>query len=215
MIGVTPNIKRYDCPGQQDKANHVASILAWAQAAGKATGIVTTTKITDASPSGTYGHVANRDWECDVDVVGTGNDPDSCDDLAEQLILLEPGKNIDVILGGARRKFLPKDVKDSEGFPGQREDGKNLIESWKSQHENGVYVETASDLSAVDASVTKKLLGLFATEDLSYYHEQKENGDPSLAQMTQKAIEILSQNKNGYFLFVEGGRIGKQSLITI
>lgn len=48
--------------------------------------------------------------------------------------------------------------------------------------------------------------GLFAQSHL-HYHLEKEAGEPSLREMTQKAIQILQKEKNGFFLFVEGGRI--------
>jgi alkaline phosphatase len=63
---------------------------------GKSTGVVTTTRITHASPSGTYAHIANRDWENDAEVRRSGQDPTVCDDIAEQLVLKSPGKNIKV-----------------------------------------------------------------------------------------------------------------------
>jgi alkaline phosphatase len=210
-IGVTSDVLRGNCTAQQNVNNHVKSILALAQAAGKSTGVVTTTRITHASPSGTYAHTANRDWECDKDVVNSRQDPDSCDDIAEQLILLDPGKNVDVILGGGRRKFIPDSQQDSEGSTGDRTDGKNLIETWKLQKtENGLnatYVEKLEELRNVDAQKTDALFGLFSSDHIAYYHEQAENDDPSLTEMTEKAIEILQKNPNGFFLFVEGGRI--------
>jgi hypothetical protein len=64
--------------------------------AGKSTGVVTTTRITHASPSGTYAHIANRDWENDAEIRNSGQDPDVCDDIAEQLVNGIPGKNIKV-----------------------------------------------------------------------------------------------------------------------
>jgi alkaline phosphatase len=64
--------------------------------AGKSTGVVTTTRITHASPSGTYAHIANRDWENDAEIQNSGQDPDICDDIAEQLVNRIPGKNIKV-----------------------------------------------------------------------------------------------------------------------
>jgi alkaline phosphatase len=66
------------------------------QDAGKSTGVVTTTRITHASPSGTYSYIANRDWENDAEVRNSGQDPDLCDDIAEQLVNKVPGKNINV-----------------------------------------------------------------------------------------------------------------------
>lgn len=66
------------------------------QDAGKSTGVVTTTRITHASPAGSYAQVANRDWENDAVVKSSGQDPDKCDDIAEQLINSVPGRNIKV-----------------------------------------------------------------------------------------------------------------------
>ncbi len=66
------------------------------KAAGKSTGVITTTRITDASPAGTYGHVAERDWENDAAIKSDGQDSELCDDLPEQLVLREPGKSINV-----------------------------------------------------------------------------------------------------------------------
>jgi alkaline phosphatase len=66
------------------------------QGAGKWTGVVTTTRITHASPAGTYAQVANRDWENDAAVKSSGQDPDMCDDIAEQLVNSLPGRDIKV-----------------------------------------------------------------------------------------------------------------------
>ncbi|CAL8134234.1 unnamed protein product [Orchesella dallaii] len=206
-IGVTSDVQLGNCTAQKIPANQVSNILAWAQAAGKSTGIVTTTRVTHASPAGAYAHTSHRDWESDIDIPLDGKD---CEDIASQLILREPGKNINVILGGGRRKFLPFNFTDSESQNGEREDGKNLIDIWKSKNEpnvNATYVETVDDLKNVDAAKADYLLGLFAPSHLAYFHEQAPDQDPTLTEMTEKAIEILSKNPKGFFLFVEGGRI--------
>ena len=65
--------------------------------AGKSTGVVTTTRVTHASPAGAYAHIADRDWENDAYVSSSGQDPKVCDDIAKQLVLNDPGKNIKVI----------------------------------------------------------------------------------------------------------------------
>lgn len=85
-IGVTPTVKFNNCTLSQNPANQVNSILAWAQAAGLSTGIVTTTTVTHASPAGTYAHTANRDWENNAKVEESGQDSNECDDIAEQLV---------------------------------------------------------------------------------------------------------------------------------
>lgn len=54
---------------------------------------MTTTRVTHATPAGSYAHAANRDWEDDLAVALDGADPDTCDDIAEQLVLSDPGRN--------------------------------------------------------------------------------------------------------------------------
>lgn len=76
------------------KGNQVTSVLEWAQKRGKATGIVTTTKITDATPAAAYSHSADRNWEDDSKL--RESDKDLCKDIARQLIEDEPGRNIRV-----------------------------------------------------------------------------------------------------------------------
>lgn len=68
------------------------------KAAGKGTGIVTTTRITHATPAGTYAHVANRDWEDDRAQSLDNVDSSTCDDVAEQLVRNSPGNNFKVCL---------------------------------------------------------------------------------------------------------------------
>lgn len=64
---------------------------------GKSTGFVTTARVTHASPAGTYAHVANREWESDRAMENYKINSVLYDDIAEQLVLREPGKNFNVI----------------------------------------------------------------------------------------------------------------------
>jgi len=68
------------------KEQEYESLMMWAQHAGKATGIVTTDRLTGASPAGTYAHSASRDWE-GVGVTG-------CADIAAQLVRDSPGHGV-------------------------------------------------------------------------------------------------------------------------
>lgn len=74
-------------------------------------------------------------------------------------------------------------------------------------------VNSGSELRAMNCHETDFLLGLFAPEEIAYYHDQQRMDQPSLAEMTDKAIRILSRNPNGFFLFVEGARIGINKVI--
>ncbi|XP_026462591.1 alkaline phosphatase-like [Ctenocephalides felis] len=214
-IGVSANVTRKNCETMADTNNHVHSIAKWAQDKGKATGIVTTTRVTHASPAGTFAHTADRDWESDTDVIKKGKaDPLKCRDIAHQLIHQEPGKNFKVILGGGRGKFLPNNTYDEEQELGQRSDGRNLIEEWKTEmgkKGKSEYVWNKKQLDAVDADKTDFLLGLFESSHCKYHLDvvdgNLESKEPSLAEMVAKAIDILGKEKKGFFLFVEGGRI--------
>ncbi|XP_052895261.1 membrane-bound alkaline phosphatase-like [Anopheles moucheti] len=208
-IGVTAAVNYGNCAASNDPRNHVQSIMAWAQAAGKATGIVTTTRVTHASPAGTYAHTASRDWECDADVARTGGDPAQCPDIATQLIYGDTGKNLRVILGGGRRKFLPRTMKDEEGYRGQRQDGANLISQWYYGKPLGTarYVSNRQDLMALNLTEVDYLLGLFSADHLKFHLDARPEVDPTLGDLTYAAIRTLQKYPEGYVLFVEGGKI--------
>ncbi|XP_053675176.1 alkaline phosphatase, tissue-nonspecific isozyme-like [Anopheles nili] len=208
-IGVTAAVNYSNCAASNDPRNHVQSIMAWAQAAGKATGIVTTTRVTHASPAGTYAHTASREWECDADVVRTGGDPAHCPDIATQLIYGETGKNFRVILGGGRRKLLPRTVKDEEGIRGQRLDGANLISQWYYGKPLGSarYVSTRQELMALNFTEVNYLMGLFSSDHMRFHLDARKEVDPTLPDLTYAAIQMLQKYPEGYVLFVEGGKI--------
>ncbi|XP_044728753.1 membrane-bound alkaline phosphatase-like [Chrysoperla carnea] len=211
-MGVTAAVKRKDCKAQSDPNNHVTSIAQWALDAGKAAGIVTTTRVTHASPGGTYAHTANRDWECDTDIIKDKQDPSICPDIATQLITSSPGKHYKVILGGGRREFLPMNVTDEEGSQGHRSDGINLIKTWQKEKQkaglNAKYVWNRNQLLEATAdSNLDSLLGLFESDHCLYNLDTNKETEPTLAEMTEAAITVLNKTSNGYFLFVEGGRI--------
>jgi len=174
------------------------------------TGIVTTTDVTDASPSGTYAHVANRAFQSDTLVKLFGHDPETCHDIAKQLMLQSPGTGINVILGGGRAQFTPFSEVDPE-YPllrGGRGDGHNFplewLESKASANQSAKYITSRDELLEVDVENTDYLFGLFAPGNMAFLDKQEAENDPSLAEMTEVAIKILSKNPKGFYLFVEG-----------
>ena len=100
-----------------------------------------------------------------------------------------------VILGGGSKYFLPPER------GGGRRDGDLTVVA----EERGF--EVVYDRDAMLASDADRLLGLFAPENTPMERERDADSVPSLAEMTAKAIEILSRNENGFILVVEGGRI--------
>ncbi|CAG9802972.1 unnamed protein product [Chironomus riparius] len=209
-IGVNANATYESCLDGQDESNHVDSIAAWFQRAGRSSGIVTTTRITHATPAGAYAHTTNRDWEDDAEVAESGCDPQIVDDIAEQLVYGKTGKNFKVILGGGSRHFIGKSLTE-HGTNGNRIDEKNLIYAWERMDPNRTFVRNRAELMGLNPTEIKQLFGLFSDSHLSYWidveRDNKQDTMPSLTDMTKKAIEILELEKEGYFLLVEGGRI--------
>lgn len=212
-LGVNANVKLNDTDCQKIQQNKVVSIIKQAIDAGKSTGIVTNTRITHATPAAAYAHVSNRRWECDTHLPQT-LDP-MCKDIARQLIEDEPGSKINVIMGGGRRCFFGSNNMDpsSRRLAGIRADGRNLISQWidkrKSNNEHYAFVNMTGDLRSIDTDKVDYLLGLFSYSHMNYEELRldTQDGEPSLSEMTETAIKILSKNPKGYLLIVESGRI--------
>lgn len=106
-VGVTSKVPVSDCPASVPEDRRPTSIMQWAQWAGKATGIVTTTRVTHASPAGAFAHTAHRDWESDADLKGAERQTNitQCKDIAKQLVENDPGRNFRVCVGTAGVKI--------------------------------------------------------------------------------------------------------------
>lgn len=207
MIGVNQNAQLGNC--KSSNGNWVQSFLEQAAKAGMSTGVVTTTRVTHATPAATYAHTPERDWESDADMPQEAR-IQGCKDIARQLIEFPLGGGIDVVLGGGRGKFLPSNAADPAGnSKGERVDNRDLTAEWAKKYRNGAYVWNEKQFSAIDPAKVDHLLGLFSHGDMSFTADRKpENGgEPSLVEMTKKAIAILKRNPEGFFLMVEGGRI--------
>ncbi|XP_053685599.1 alkaline phosphatase-like [Sabethes cyaneus] len=214
MLNLAASVARYSCEYEKSNETEIDGLMKWAQDAGKATGIVTTTRITDASPAATYARSATRGWEGDGEVAEDGCDPKKTIDIAQQLVYNEVSKNFNVILGGGRRFFLPREARDEEGSRGYRMDGRYLIGEWMGVHREmgeSVYVWNKTQLLEVDFEKTDYLLGLFEASHLMYNLEvqmqEASAAEPTLSELTESAIKMLQKHENGFVLFVEGGLI--------
>jgi alkaline phosphatase len=138
-IGLSGAVNLRECLKQQDNSTHVDTIFKYAQIAGKATGVITTTRVTHATPAAAYAHTSSRYWESNE------NAPEGCDDIAYQLIHGEVGSKFDVVMGGGKRHFLPNTT--SEGL---RTDGRNLIDDFRSKNNDRAKVVHNKVSSVVD-----------------------------------------------------------------
>lgn len=208
VLGEGPAVAPGKCEGAE--AASIATLLEQAADRGLSTGVVTTTRITHATPGGTYAHTPSRDWESDASTPAEAQ-AQGCRDIAKQLVEFSHGGGIDVVLGGGRALFLPRDAADpaSPDQRGVRADGRNLIDQWKAAHPRGTFVWNATQLAQVSVGRGAQVLGLFAPDHMHFDADRASEapGEPSLTEMTTKAIEILSKGPKGYFLMVEGGRI--------
>nr|XP_020452491.1 alkaline phosphatase-like [Monopterus albus] len=203
-LGVTAAAPRSKCSATY--GNEVTSVLHRAKKAGKSVGIVTTTRVQHASPGASYAHSADRDWYADSDLPPEAI-RNRCRDIAYQLI---NNTEINVILGGGRQYMFPKTTQDPEyaNITGSRNDGQDLVKEWRRNKMNAKYVWNKAELAAVNPAATDFLMGLFEPKDCRYELDRDKSMDPSLTEMMEKAIKILSKNPKGFFLFVEdNGRI--------
>jgi alkaline phosphatase len=190
------------------KVHATKTILESAEQRGKATGLVSTARITHATPAANYAHSPERDWEADA------NQPAGCKvpDIARQMIEMPYGDGIEVAFGGGRDRFLPVEAADPEdaGKTGVRKDGRNLTTEWTGKFGTGsAFVYDQKGFDAIDPARATHVLGLFERSHMEYEADRPNDTgkEPSLAQMTDKAIRILEKNPKGFYLQVEAGRI--------
>ncbi|AOK28072.1 MULTISPECIES: alkaline phosphatase [Burkholderia] len=172
------------------------TLLELAKAHGKAVGAITTTELTHATPAATYSHICHRDAQYHIAAQAVPGG------VGYNAAL---GDGVDVLMGGGRNHWTPFDpVTNKRG----RADGRDLLAELRAK---GYAVAATKDQLAQAGG--NKLIGLFSSTSHLEYELDRVAGkgegatQPSLAEMTAKAIDVLSRNPNGYFLMVEGGRI--------
>jgi len=221
VIGVDEDVERGDC--STVAGNEVVTYLELAEIAGMATGVVSTARITHATPAATYAKSADRNWE-DVSDMPEEAVNAGCEDIASQLVNFESNlearfddidiDGIEVAMGGGRRHFLPKDAAfnspdASSSEEGDRSDGRDLTAEWSELYPEGEYVFDQAGFDALDTENVSHVFGLFNESHMQYEEDRGNDiaGEPSIAEMTAKAIQVLDNNDQGFFLMVESGRI--------
>ena len=214
MLSIDPKVlSNDDFTGGAEPANRLETILEQAEKRGMWTGVVSTARVTHATPGACYAHTPNRDWESDADL-SDGAKAANFPDIARQLVELKikettmngvRSQGLEVAMGGGRDRFLTKSDADPENprKTGRRKDGRNLAREWETA--GGRYVWDQAGFDAIDPAATGPVLGLFEASHMQY--EVDRVNEPSLTEMTEKAIKILQRGPNGFFLMVEGGRV--------
>jgi alkaline phosphatase len=153
----------------------VRTAIEAAKAAGKHTGLVTTATIFDASPAAFSVHSASR-----------GNSQA----IVDQYLALEP----DVLLGGGAEYFLPAGPRG-----GKRKDSKDMIAAFAAKG-----YQVVRNTAELNAATGRRVLGLFADDDMDFEIDRDAAKEPSTAEMTAAALRALAPaNPNGFVLFVE------------
>ncbi|WP_017669926.1 alkaline phosphatase [Blastomonas sp. AAP53] len=205
MLSVTPAALRGKCETATGK--DVPTIFEQAGSAGKALGLISTARITHATPASAYAHSVDRNWESNSELPEGAN----CRDIARQLVEWPQAGQLKLVLGGGRTAFTPKDQSDPEyaDKKGNRTDGRDLIAEWKKRNPKGQYIWNAAQFGAIDAASDAPVLGLFEPSHMQFEADRAGDkaGEPSLAEMTALAIDKLGKSEKGYVLMVEGGRI--------
>jgi alkaline phosphatase len=208
VLGVDEQVRRFDHTSVE--RSRVLTILEEAEDRGLATGIVTTATLTHATPAGCYAHVPIRYWQNDSMLSKDARQADF-PDIARQLIEFPHGDGLEVALGGGRKHFRPKRARDPEysDQKGQRKDGRDLTQEWMNQGPNSSFVWNREQFLAIDPAKTSHLLGLFEPSYMKFETDRSHDraGEPSLAEMTSLAIDLVSKDPDGFFLMVEAGRI--------
>ena len=162
----------------------MASILEGAESVGKATGIVVTSEITHATPGDFTAHTNNRKYY-------------------NQILQQQINQDMEVVLGGGFNK--------PSGF--SVEVSTDEFESYYEEQVNNIKEEGFDFITIKDELKTyngNKLWGSFSDADLKYDFDRQSDNDnvqPSLAEMTNKAIEVLNKDEDGFFLMVEGSKV--------
>jgi alkaline phosphatase len=167
----------------------LATVLEAAKLQGRATGLVATSTVTHATPAGYAAHNYNRNDELDI---------------MEQMIY----NDVDVVFGGGASELFPTNKEYTTSFGakwvGTRTDGENLYQALISR--GYTFVDSKDSMLSVNSG---KVWGLFAPSSMQPDIDRAEFAptEPSLAEMTSQAINLLSQDPDGFFLMVEGSQV--------
>jgi alkaline phosphatase len=184
------------------------SLLDIAELAGKRTGVISTARLTHATPAATYAYTPDRDWEDDSEMpeaaIAAG-----CRDIATQFVEHRDRLNASSAPAPATASRWPWVAGDGTFLPadegGRREDGANLVAAWQGAYPGGSYAAD-KDLAGGGAGYAAAGPVRRLAHGLRAAARDPSSTEPGLVAMTEKAIDLLDDG-NGFLLVVEAGRI--------
>lgn len=197
VINTAPRHPRNQCAGSKEA--RLETFAEFAEQQGMSTGVVSSARLSHATPAAVYAYSASRDWENDTALPEDAN-PLDCPDIASQITGNLGGNGLEVALGGGWVNFLPTD----QG--GKRQDNRDITKEWMQAGGDRLYLNSKDELSALSPKTNARILGLFSPSHLPYNLDRKEQ-DVSLTDLTEFAVQNLEARGTGYYLMVEGGRI--------
>ena len=183
--------------GKDVKGNNVKTLTEAAIEHGMKTGLITTTRLTHATPAAFASHNVSRNNENEI-----------ADDFLNS--------GVDFFAGGGIRHFIPASLKVKNGdaigktIKSKRKDEKDLVKGFENKgYTTYIGMKGAKAFNAENFSKKEKVFAAFTYTHMPYEIERMNQYKevPSIASMTKAAIDVLSNGKNGFFLMVEGGRI--------
>lgn len=169
----------------EGKSRRLQTLTELALKSGKSVGIITTTRITHATPASFFAHVGDRDMESEI---------------AAQVV----DSPVQLFIGGGRIFFQSKDKK------GRRKDNRDIL--GELTQSGAKLLSTVGELKQT-RDLSQKVVALLSDDHIEYL--AKDKNAPRLTDYMNEAIRLLSQNPKGYFLMVEGGRIDHASHVNL
>lgn len=197
VVSLGPEQQRAKCAGEDQ--HQLETLLEWGKKQGYATGVVTTARVTHATPAATYAHSAERNWEVDSWKYPQAH-WNGCVDIAEQLLSTGFDNAVDIVLGGGERNFMP-------WYQGGYRIS-SILPAWQVKYPQHQLLNNKQQLMKLAAQKdAHPVLGLFAKSHMAF-HDQRNDQQPSLQEMTEQALIYLkNRSQQGYILIVEGARI--------
>jgi alkaline phosphatase len=195
LISMGPEQDKSEC--ENSSQYHQQTLLEWGHQAGYGTGVVTTARLTHATPAATYAHSPDRGWEGDwlrhPNAYWHG-----CDSIAKQLIETAFPKGLDLAFGGGLNKL------------------DNHLDTFSEMYGKERLITNLKDFHQVNSNLLKDtqspVLGVFSPSHMAFEVDRvkikkQKKQQPSLKEMTEKALALLQTKGQGYLLIVEGARI--------